>query len=65
MNKSKSDDMITTQLEAMYNFFPRINLLAEIYEPDKVIAGHVVDVHRNIVFFAKDASLYFLKKSRK
>jgi hypothetical protein len=55
--------MISKSLEHMHNFFPRINLLAEIYELDKIIAGYVVNVHRNMVFFARDASLYFVKKS--
>ena len=48
----------------MHNFFPRINLLAEIYKPDKKIAELVVDVHYNMVFFARDAAFYFVKKSR-
>ncbi|RVX69196.1 hypothetical protein B0A52_07172 [Exophiala mesophila] len=65
VNKSKYDSLITDQLEYMHAFFPKINLLAEIYKPDQKIAELVIDVHHEIILFARDAAEYFLKRSRR
>lgn len=65
VNKSRYDERISKQMEEMYNFFPRVDVLAKVYEPEKNIAQYIVTMHRNIVLFAVDAAEYFSKKSGK
>ena len=64
VNKSKNDDFITNELASMVNCFPRINLLADIY-PDKDIERYVLEVHTGVIQFARQATEYFLHKSKR
>ncbi len=62
MHKIRNDDFITTQLESVVDCFPRINLLAEVY-PGEEVERRVLEVHSEVIFFARDATDYFLHSS--
>ena len=62
VNKSKNDDFITTELERMANYFPRTNLLDEIY-PNAKVTRFVLEIHSGVIGFSRKAAEYFLHRS--
>lgn len=64
VNKSSNDDFITDELENLVDCFPRINLIAQLY-PDEKIERRVLEVYSGVIYFARDATTYFLSTSSK
>lgn len=57
-NKSGNDSGIATLLVEMRKSFPKLDDWINIY-PTPSMKGLVADVYKDVIMFARDASIYF------
>lgn len=59
MNKTGNEDLITSRLEEINRFFPRVNTMKAIYQEDTRIGILVALIHLDVVRFADKAAQFF------